>query len=275
MPITYIIILIFIGLILNIWIMMLSLRIFRVKYTWKQFCILIVALITYSALMASALYLLRIKVEDISLYLLLPIVCLELWLIYGMFRFLRISITWLKYLGIMSIQCIYGIILVSISLFFSVFVFHGASMMPSYYDGDTLFVNKLSYITTSPKYNDIVVIQPGVDRIRDYYIKRVIATPGDTIRFMSGSVFLKKAWSSDFQKLDEPFLTQANRDHTDMPEYIEENEFLLPPDSYWVMGDNRRNSADSRQCFQYCIWKSIEAHYISREKIIGKVIMKF
>lgn len=135
----------------------------------------------------------------------------------------------------MSIQIIFGIILSYSSLLFSVFSSNGYSMMPTYGQGDMLFVNKLSYITTFPKHNDVVVIRPRVDITREYYIKRVIATPGDTIRFESGSVFLKTAGSSEFQKLDEPFLFQSNKERTYLPEYIEESEFLIPPDSYWVM----------------------------------------
>ncbi len=275
MPTIYTIIFAFIGLILAIWVMLFSLRIFRIVYTWKQFWLLMLAVTLYNLIVSSILYGWNIRVEDVSIYIMLPIILLELWLIYGIFRFLKISVTLPKYIGIIGIQCIYGIILISISLFFSVFIIHGASMAKTYYDGDMLFVNKLTYMITSPKYGDIVVVRPGRDKIRESYIKRVIATPGDTIRFESGSVFLKTAWSSGFQKLDEPFLTEANIWKTYLPEYVDDGpSFTLPENSYWVMGDNRNNSADSRSCFRNCSGLPVEAHYISRENIVGKVIGK-
>lgn len=274
MPITYTIILILIGLILNVGITLLSLRIFRIIYTWKQFGFLIFTTILYRTIEVSILYGWNIKIENIPPYIMFPSVLLEFWIIYAIFHFLKISITWKKYIGIMSIQLIFGIILSYSSLLFSVFMNNGASMAPTISDKDFIFVNKINYIITSPKHNDIIVMRPPTYTGRDYYVKRVIAIPGDTIRFESGSVFLKTTGRSEFQKLDEPFLFKTNRERTYLPMGIEETEFLIPPDSYWVMGDNRQNSADSRHCFRSCDDVSATAHYISRENIVGKVISK-
>ncbi len=275
MPITYIIILLFIGLILNVGITLLSLKIFRINYTWKQFSLLIFMIFLYHTIVSSILYGWNMKMEDMPMYYaIFPAILLELWMMYSVFRVVKIPVTWKKYIGIMSIQVILSIILSYSSLLFSVFMNNGASMVPTISDKDFIFVNKINYIITSPKHDDIIVIRPPTYTGREYYIKRVIAISGDTIRFESGSVFLKTAGRSEFQKLDEPFLFKTNRERTYLPMGIEETEFLIPPDSYWVMGDNRQNSADSRHCFRSCDDISATAHYISRENIVGKVISK-
>ena len=103
-----------------------------------------------------------------------------------------------------------------------------------------------------PVRGDVVVIKPHVDKTREHYIKRVIGMPGDIIRFESGIVSLQIAGGNGFVTLYEPYLSASNSGHTYLPDYIEGNQFLIPADTYWVMGDNRQNSADSRQCFQNC-----------------------
>ena len=160
------------------------------------------------------------------------------------------------------------------------FQINGASMEASYHDKEFILVDKFSYLdfaqdmsepTDSSVWNylssiwqkipihigdpirgDVVVIKPHVDKTREHYIKRVIGMPGDIIRFDNGSVSLQIAGGSGFVTLQEPYLSASNSGHTYLPDYIEGNQFLIPADTYWVMGDNRQNSADSRQCFQNC-----------------------
>lgn len=123
----------------------------------------------------------------------------------------------------------------------------------------------------------MVVITPHIDKEREYYIKRVIALPGDTIKFEDGNVFIKKAnsGSGDFVELDEIYLSSSNKGNTRLPDSVEQNIFTIPEGYYWVMGDNRNNSADSRQCFQNCYGNSETAHFISRENIVGHVLLNF
>ncbi len=183
------------------------------------------------------------------------------------------------------------------------FQINGASMEASYHDKEFILVDKFSYLDFTqdmwdatdnailsfltslwqkipihigdPVRGDVVVIKPHVDKNREHYIKRVIGLPGDIIRFESGSVLIQVAWSDKFVQLDEPYLMLSNSGHTYLPEYIEWNQFLVPPDTYWVMGDNRQNSADSRQCFQNCYGVWVSAHFIKRSNVIGRVLLNF
>ncbi len=183
------------------------------------------------------------------------------------------------------------------------FQINGQSMESSYHDKEFIIVDKFSYLdfaedkleTTDenlwgsivsiwqkiplhigdPRRGDVVVIKPHVDKTREHYIKRVIWLPGDIIRFESGSVLLKKAGTDVFVTLVEPYLSASNSGHTYLPEYIETNQFIVPENAYWVMGDNRQNSADSRQCFQNCFWVGISAHFIKRSNVIGRILVDF
>ncbi len=183
------------------------------------------------------------------------------------------------------------------------FQINGESMKNSYYDKEFILVDKFSYLdfaqdmgdptdswlmstVTSfwqkipihmgdPVRGDVVVIKPHVDKTREHYIKRVIALPGDIIKFESGSVYIQVKWSDTFVAIHEPYLSASNSGHTYLPDYVEGNQFLVPADTYWVMGDNRNNSADSRQCFQNCFWEGVDAHFIKRSNVVGRVLINF
>lgn len=194
------------------------------------------------------------------------------------------------------------------------FRINGSSMESSYHDREYILVDKFSYLdlhNTSydsrsyfwgvlpawfasgidfvlrntmwrlsihigdPERGDVVVITPHVDRTREYYIKRVIGLPGDTIYFSEGKVYIKKSWSENFTQLNEPYLSASNSGHTYLPEYVEGDQFLIPEGSYWVMGDNRNNSADSRSCFRNCSGEPVSAHFLKRKDIVGKVLVNF
>ncbi len=139
----------------------------------------------------------------------------------------------------------------------------------------TATVAKLDFKLSDPKRWDVVVITPHVDKNREYYIKRVIWLPGEIIRFSSGIVFIKKNDADSFVQLYEPYLSLANSGNTFLQDYIEGDEFTIPDNMYWIMGDNRNNSADSRSCFRNCFWVEVTAHFIKRRDIIGKVLLNF
>lgn len=183
------------------------------------------------------------------------------------------------------------------------FQINGASMEASYHDKEFILVDKFSYLDFAqdmseptdnsiwnylssiwqqipihigdPVRGDVVVIKPHVDKTREHYIKRVIGMPGDIIRFESGIVSLQIAGGSGFVTIQEPYLSPSNSGHTYLPDYIEGNQFLIPADTYWVMGDNRQNSADSRQCFQNCFWVGTGAHFINRSNVVGRILIDF
>lgn len=107
----------------------------------------------------------------------------------------------------------------------------GDSMEPTLHDGERLFVNKLVYRFRPPRPGEIVVFRYPLNPSRDY-IKRVIAVGGQTVEIRDGRVYV------DGSFLEEPYV-QA-RDHATLP------PVRLRPDEVYVLGDNRRNSQDSR-----------------------------
>ena len=88
------------------------------------------------------------------------------------------------------------------------------------------------------------------------------------IRFENGNVLIKKSGSEKFVQISEPYLSSANSGNTRLPENVETNQFLIPEGYYWVMGDKRNNSADSRSCFRNCIGTATIAHFIKRKDIV-------
>ena len=111
----------------------------------------------------------------------------------------------------------------------------GPSMQPGLHNGESVLVNELAYLFGSPQRGDVIVFHPSSDP-SEQYIKRVIAVPGDTISITSSNVIV------DNETLNEPYVNPvgAGDNASQMP------SMKLPPGQYWVMGDNRGNSSDSR-----------------------------
>lgn len=139
----------------------------------------------------------------------------------------------------------------------------GESMEPSLQHEDRLYVNRLMY---EPEKGDVIIFRPASDPNRPY-IKRIIATEGDTlyIDFVSGDVFVND------EKIDEPYINEET--HL-MGRYIEsliangnytrENPIVIEEDKMFVMGDNRNASKDSREIGQ-----------VPEDEIIGHAIFRF
>lgn len=121
---------------------------------------------------------------------------------------------------------------------FQPFVVEGSSMEPSYYHGEYLFIEKVSYRLHEPQRGDVIVFKyPNNPNIN--YIKRIIGLPGETVSINEGEVYINDIL------LDEPYL---GNDETTI---VERNpdaqyEITLPNDRYFVLGDNRDHSSDSR-----------------------------
>jgi signal peptidase I len=128
--------------------------------------------------------------------------------------------------------CVAVVILIFVFLYQPVRV-EGTSMLPRLDDQDGLFINKFVYRFTAIERGDVVVFHYPRDQEKSY-IKRVIALPGDRLRIDHGSVWLNG------QQLSEPYVPEEYRDSVSMAEMV------VPEESYFVMGDHRCISYDSR-----------------------------
>jgi len=112
------------------------------------------------------------------------------------------------------------------------FVVDGSSMEPNFHSGQLLIVNRLAYRFGALERGDVIVFRfPG--NTTDDYIKRIVGLPGEQIAIRDGKVYVND------QLLDEPYLDP----NTVLPYG---GEWVVPADSYFVMGDNRAHSSDSR-----------------------------
>lgn len=114
------------------------------------------------------------------------------------------------------------------------FIVDGPSMQPNFYTGQYLIVSRLNYLFGSPERGDIIVFHYPNDPDEDY-IKRVIGLPGDVVEIRDTLVYVNG------EALDEPYINEAcDANH------CRDNRWELDHDEYFVMGDNRNQSSDSR-----------------------------
>jgi len=117
-------------------------------------------------------------------------------------------------------------------LFFHLSVVRGSSMTPGIQDGDRILVEPWSYMVGDAERGDVVVMRYPLDPSVDY-IKRVIGLPGDEILMAGGYVWVNGSL------LTEPYVASV-----DTSSYLQE---IVREDSYFVLGDNRPRSSDSRE----------------------------
>lgn len=122
----------------------------------------------------------------------------------------------------------------------------GNSMAPAVKNGDQFFSLRIHTLLIPPRRGEIVVVNDG----QGMAIKRIIGLPGETIRLRWGSVYVND------QVLDEPYLA------TNVSTWGKTNRIIIEPGQYFVMGDNRKHSTDSRTYGP-----------ISRKQILGKVVL--
>jgi len=142
-------------------------------------------------------------------------------------------------------------ILLAVALYFAVDVVidrvevFNVSMEPTVVQGEVIFVNKLAYRFGKVERGDIVTFHYPLDPQVDY-IKRAIGLPGDEVVIENGEVFINGI------KINEPYLKNVTNG---------EGTWIVPADMYFVMGDNRQESVDSRS------WG-----FVPKEGLIGKAI---
>lgn len=137
------------------------------------------------------------------------------------------------------------------------------------------------YTLKKPQRGDIVIVKL-VDGSKS--IKRIIAIPEETVRLNNdGNVYIQRKTQEDKNSeeftLDESnYLSKANNGNTLLPYEGKESTFKIPEDGYFLMGDNRTHSIDSRSCFHEdpngCVI-SREEHYITEDNIVGKAKFVF
>jgi signal peptidase I len=139
---------------------------------------------------------------------------------------------------------------------FQAFYIPSDSMVPTLKNHDRVIVNKLSYRLHPVRRGDIIVFKspPNVDPSVKDLIKRVIALPGETVEGRpDGHIYING------KLLNEPYLPKGE------PPGQSFAPIKVPPDSYWVMGDNRKNSFDSR---------FFPEHFIRKKDIIGRAFVR-
>ncbi|MBE3577380.1 MAG: signal peptidase I [Limnochordales bacterium] len=144
-----------------------------------------------------------------------------------------------------------GLALVIIVFVAQAFVVQGSSMEPTLHDGERLLVDKLTYRFREPQRGEIVVFKYPADPSHRY-IKRIIGIPGDTIRIDNGIVYVNGI--------------PIKEDYTLEPALADFEEVVVPAGRYFVLGDNRNNSEDSRYP---------DVGFVPRNLIVGRAVFVF
>ena len=142
-------------------------------------------------------------------------------------------------------------VLIIRSFLFTIIRVDGSSMTDTLQHNDRLFVTVLDMKLHGPDRFDVVITH--YDDTRKEYVKRVIGLPGDTLEVKSGVLYVNG------EAYDEPFLSPERIVNYSLPQY-DFGPIEVPEGSYFVMGDNRDNSRDSRR-----------VGFLSEDKIVGKV----
>ena len=89
-----------------------------------------------------------------------------------------------------------------------------------------------------------------------------------------GEVYIKRSGDKDFIKLKEWYLNETNMGSTYVGISWYRKEYKVPPDSYFLMWDNRMNSTDSRMCFRTCVMDNPK-NFITKKDVVGRVLLDF
>lgn len=153
---------------------------------------------------------------------------------------------------------LYLVLVVSLTFLFVYFVaqrthVNGESMRPTLEDGDNLIVDKLSYRFSEPERFDIIVF-PYQYQEKTYYIKRIIGMPGETVQVIEGMIYINGELLEETYGKEIMYYAGAASE-----------PLTLGEDEYFVLGDNRNNSSDSRDP---------SVGNIQKDQIIGKAFLR-
>lgn len=127
----------------------------------------------------------------------------------------------------------------------------GASMFPTLHDGDRLIVNKLEYRLKDPQFKDIIILEYNTKDVHVEFVKRIIGMPGDTVAIQDSVVYVNG------RPIEEEYINKEM-----YPDY---REVTVPKGAYFVLGDNRNNSKDSRY---------EDVGFVKEDEIVGKVVYR-
>lgn len=139
-------------------------------------------------------------------------------------------------------------------------------MEPMFEQGDFIIVDKVTPRVGDLQRGDVIVFVPQGKDIP--FIKRVIGLPGETVKIKEGIVSICDA-SNQCEVLDEPYLPEGLETETK----CKVDEFVVEEGGYFVMGDNRPYSTDSRCCFGYGCYEGA-TYLVTPKDMIGKVAMR-
>lgn len=132
------------------------------------------------------------------------------------------------------------------------------SMLNTIQKGDRVIASRLEYKFNEPERFDIAIFKYP-DNEKELFVKRIIGLPGETVNIVDGTVYVTGTDGKTMQLRDD-FVSPENKDNYN-------GTFVVPEDSYFVMGDNRDNSVDSRY------WTT--TNFVSRDKFVGKVMFRY
>ena len=115
------------------------------------------------------------------------------------------------------------------------------SMLNTIQEGDRVIASRLAYVKDDPQRYDIVIFKYPDDE-KQYYVKRIVGLPGETVEVVNGVVYVTKTPTGNY------------------------GPYTVPADSYFMMGDNRNHSEDSR------FWQN---KFVKKNKIVGKVEFRY